>query len=280
MTLTIRTMDRAAMAETVDWAAAEGWNPGLADAECFTAADPQGFMGGWIGDRMVAAISVVTYGDAYAHLGFYIVAPAARGQGHGIALWNHALAHAGDRTVGLDGVVARQENYQQSGFALAYRNVRYGGVPDRGLLSVAPGLEVREVGSLSPGISVYDRFPAPRETFLRCWLGAPGHVTRAAYRDDKLVGYGVIRPCRTGWKIGPLFADDRAAATAILRNLIDVMAPGEEMFLDVPEPNDTATGLATDLGLKPVFETARMYRGTPPDEDIGRVFGITSFELG
>ena len=33
----------------------------------------------------------------------------------------------GARTVGLDGVVAQQENYKKSGFVLAYPNIRYGG---------------------------------------------------------------------------------------------------------------------------------------------------------
>ena len=40
----IRTMRRNEIAIAVDWAAAEGWNPGLHDAECFTVADPQGFL--------------------------------------------------------------------------------------------------------------------------------------------------------------------------------------------------------------------------------------------
>ncbi|MFX8953771.1 GNAT family N-acetyltransferase, partial [Acinetobacter baumannii] len=42
-------------------------------------------------------------------------------------IWNAAIAHARPRVIGLDGVVAQQANYQKSGFALAYANVRYGG---------------------------------------------------------------------------------------------------------------------------------------------------------
>ena len=33
-------------------------------------------------------------------------------------------------------------------------------------------------------------------------------------------------------------------------------------------------------GLSPVFETARMYSGTFPDIDVGKIFGVTTFELG
>ena len=38
--LSIRTMRPDEIAIAVDWAAAEGWNPGLADAACFATVDP------------------------------------------------------------------------------------------------------------------------------------------------------------------------------------------------------------------------------------------------
>jgi hypothetical protein len=53
-----------------------------------------------------------------------------------------------------------------------------------------------------------------------------------------------------------------------------------EIFLDVPSINRDAVGLAQDLGLVPVFETARMYTGAIPRLRLERVFGVTSFELG
>jgi hypothetical protein len=34
-TLAIHVMDRTDLDQAIDWAAAEGWNPGLKDAECF-----------------------------------------------------------------------------------------------------------------------------------------------------------------------------------------------------------------------------------------------------
>jgi hypothetical protein len=37
----------------------------------------------------------------------------------------------------------------------------------------------------------------------------------------------------------------------------------EELTLDVPEDNLKATCLAINVGLRPVFETARMYKGRP-----------------
>ena len=63
----------------------------------------------------------------FGFLGLYIVKAEHRGQGFGLELWRAALDHLGDRMVGLDGVVAQQENYRKSGFRLAFRNIRQKG---------------------------------------------------------------------------------------------------------------------------------------------------------
>jgi len=261
----------------VDWAAMEGWNPGHADAACFATVDPQGFLRGEIDGAPAATISIINYDPGFSFLGFYIVRPDLRGRGHGMAIWRAAIAHAGRRTIGLDGVIAQQENYRKSGFALAHRNIRFGGqvaasssvVPGIVALSDIPFAEVEQD----------DVFPAPRTTFLRAWQQAPGHVGRAFIQDGRLGAWGVIRPARTGYKIGPLVADDRAAAQAVLDALIGAVGGGE-VFLDVPEPHREAVALAESYALAPVFETARMYTGPVRPMRLDRVFGVTTFELG
>ena len=242
-TYRIEVMSRADIARAVDWAAREGWNPGHADADCFAAVDSQGFMGGWLAGHMIASISVVNYGPEFSFLGFYIVDPEHRGKGYGYKLWQHAIAHAGDRLIGLDGVVAEQDNYRRSGFELAYRNIRYGGVLEAVAQPGVPGLEILEIDCVTPELEAFDRtvFPADRTGFLDAWLGAEGHRAVSARRDGALTGYGVIRPCRNGWKVGPLFASSPDTAQAILAALLDTMLHQEqgkhEIFLDVPEPN-------------------------------------------
>jgi Acetyltransferase (GNAT) domain len=89
----------------------------------------------------------------------------------------------------------------------------------------------------------------------------------------------VIRPCRNGHKIGPLVADDRAAAELLVMALAGD-AGAVEIFLDVPSVNGEAVALARGLGLEPVFETARMYTGPVRPMRLDRVFGVTTFELG
>ena len=277
----IRILNIREVAEAVDWAAAEGWNPGLQDAGCFAFVDRTGFWGGFVGGRLVAVISVVNYGDDFAFLGFYIVAPDWRGQGLGLQLWNAALEHSGDRVVGLDGVVDQQENYRRSGFGLAWRNIRFQGVPSA-VSGADAGLVEEIVAAPDAGIEALDRsvFPAARTGFWRDWLGAPGHLSIRVREGLETVGFGTIRPCRSGWKVGPLVATSDAAARRVLARLMQALPEGAEMVMDVPELNAPGVALAGELGLEPAFETARMYRGAAPDLDVARIFGVTTFELG
>jgi GNAT superfamily N-acetyltransferase len=278
-TFAIRPMRTDEIALGVDWAAAEGWNPGLNDAPCFATVDAEGFLIGELDREPSATISCVNYDDRFAFLGFYIVRPDLRGRGLGWRIWQAAIAHAGARTIGLDGVVAQQDNYRKSGFRLAYRNVRYGGrvaAPDAEARPLTPLADVPLATIAADDAKV---FPAPRENFLRTWIGTHGHIGRALMRDGALAAWDVIRPCRESFKIGPLIADDRAAAEAVLDALITAAGEGD-VYLDVPEPNREAQALAQSRGLRPVFETARMYTGAVRDVAIHRIFGVTTFELG
>ena len=94
-----------------------------------------------------------------------------------------------------------------------------------------------------------------------------------------LKGYGVLRGCREGFKIGPLFAGDNETAERLLAGLI-ARAPGAPVFLDTPEANPAALALARRFRMAPVFETARMYKNGSPRMRLDRCFGVTSFELG
>jgi ribosomal protein S18 acetylase RimI-like enzyme len=277
---TLRALTRAELETPLDWAAAEGWNPGLHDGAAFHAADPQGFLGIFLEGALIGSLSAVGYGEDLGFLGLYIVKPEHRGQGYGMRLWRAALDLLGGRTIGLDGVVERQADYARSGFALAYRNVRYQGAASG---AESPGPEAAPLASLPfAAVSRYDcgLFPAPRESFLRAWIAPPEGAAFGLPDGGGLAGYGVIRKCRSGWKIGPLFADHADGAEALLAALLSRAGAGDPVFLDVPEPNPAAVALAKRHGMSPVFETARMYKGAAPDLPLAPVFGIASFELG
>jgi GNAT superfamily N-acetyltransferase len=269
------TPDEVALA--VGWAEEEGWNPGLHDAQTFRVADPSGFLVGLLDEEPVASISVVAYDPGFAFLGFYIVRPEHRGQGHGMALWRAGMERLGARNVGLDGVVGEQDNYRRSGFRYAYANRRYestgGGRMPAGIVDAA----APERGALH----ALDRrcFPAARAAFLDAWLAQPDARALAARSDGEVLGFGVIRRCVRGHKIGPLFARDAGTADLLYRALA-ATAPDEPVYLDVPEPNAEAMALARRYDMVETFETARMYTLDPPAIDVSMVFGVTSFELG
>lgn len=276
----IRKASRADLDILIDWAAREGWNPGLDDAAAFWAADPEGF---WIAEEdgvVAAGLSLVRYGAAYAFLGLYQAHPDYRGRGIGYALWREAVSAVGDGTIGLDGVVAQQDNYRKSGFAYAHANFRYGGEVQ---CTEPPGTELISVSPVHvPMLIDYDaRFnPARRDAFLREWLKPLStRESFALIRNAEVLGYGTIRACREGHKIGPLFADTETGADLIFRKLVTSVGAGR-VYLDLPEPNAAARALCDRYNLKPVFETARMYRGPVPDLPLGQIYGITTLELG
>ena len=278
----IRAMRQEEMAFAVELAAAEGWNPGLNDAAAFFAADQGGFLIGLLDDAPIGCISAVRYGRDFGFLGLYIVAEPYRGHGYGLQLWNSAIQRFGARNVGLDGVQEQQVNYRKSGFSLAYSNIRYAWTRcEPGLAASAP--YIVGVGRVAASrIAQYDRlaFPAGRQAFLDAWLKQPGSAALAWWDGHALRGYGVIRPCRDGWKVGPLFADNDTIAASLLLALGNEVKDGRLVYLDVPEPNAAAMRLAADFGMQEVFGTARMYNRHLPDIAIERIFGVTTFELG
>jgi GNAT superfamily N-acetyltransferase len=281
--LNIHVMEQRDLGMVLDWAAAEGWNPGLQDAKPFGVTDPNGFLLASLDGQPVGCISVVAYDANFGFLGLFIVRPEFRGNGYGRKLFQAGLSYLGNRTIGLDGVPAQQENYGRDGFRFAYRTVRYEGKGRADLpRPEKPAGEIVDLRTLPlSDLLDYDAriFPAAREKFLKEWISQAGTVALGLLRSNRLTGYGVMRPCRAGRKIGPLFAENSKSAISLFEEL-HARVPGEPVYLDVPEPNQAAVNLAKQHGMKPVFDTARMYRGTPPTLDLQKKYGVTTLELG
>ena len=276
----IRKMTRRDLDIAFDWMAKEGWNPGLHDAEAFYAVDPKGFFMGFINNEPISCISAVAHDKNFGFLGLYIVKPEYRGRGYGWQVWQKAVNYLKTQNIGLDGVIAQQENYKKSGFKIAYRHIRYQGLskkykkPPRKVVSLLdfPFTKVLE----------YDRkfFPAPRPKFLAKWIKLPESISLAVKQNGKLAGYSVVRKCQQGYKIGPLFANNQKIAESIMIEINNRLKPNSIYFLDVPEINKEGIRMAKNYKMKYVFETARMYTKDPPNLPTEKIFGVTSFELG
>ena len=281
--MNIRRMTRDELDVLVEWAAREGWNPGLNDAEAFWATDPEGFVAAEIGGELIGGGSIVAYEKKYGFIGLFIVRPEYRGHGLGDHLWHELnrrlLARLdADAAIGLDGVFNMQEYYARRGFRFVCRDLRFEGWGSD--LPQPEGI-IKATAVPFERIDAYDRrhFPASRSKFLQVWIHQLGGHAVAAVNGDEIRGYAVMRRCRTGYKIGPLFAANSGVAESLLVSL-GSRVPGERLFLDVPEINRDALELVARHRMSEVFGCARMVLGPIPKLPDTEIFGVTTFELG
>lgn len=280
-----RQATRAEFDTAVAWAAAEGWNPGRHDAEAYWATDPDGFVCAEENGEVVATGSIVSYDGAFGFMGFFIVRPDRRGHGLGRDFWlwrrDTLLARLQPgAAIGMDGVFAMQPFYAKGGFVFSHRNLRMAGT---GRAAPAGALDGLPALSSLPyeAIAACDRthFGFARDAFLQRWINPVGGSALGAWDGQRVAGYGVIRPCRSGFKIGPLFADSDALAERLFTALAD-LAVGQPVFLDTPENNPAALALAARNGLTETFGCARVYHGPAPALPWERIYSVSSFELG
>lgn len=273
----LRQMTGAELVHVLQWAATEGWNPGLDDARAFQSTDSEGFFVAEVDDTVAAAISVVNHSDDFAFLGLYICHPDYRGRGIGYALWQHALDHAGGRTVGLDGVPVQQDNYRRSGFEPAAQNRRYAGtLPATDLPRLRPVLpaEIPHLIDLEAGANGYRK-----HAFLSAWLrDTDTRKTLVPEGGGTQSGFVTVRRCIEGYKIGPLVAPSVEAARHLLLGVGQV-SRGASVMIDVPDDQQALAAICEGLGMTPCFSTARMYRGPAP-QPAGGVRALATLEVG
>lgn len=286
--LVIRNMTRSEVDELVSWAAHEGWNPGLGDGEIFWRTDAEAFVAAELGGELIGGGTITSYAGEFGFMGFFIVKPEYRSRGLGNIIWHARRERLISRLqpgtpIGMDGVFTMQDYYARGGFVFSHRNLRFR--TDNPCEPARPAAQNEHIVPLAKlpfdQLAAYDRhcFPAPRSQFLQDWIMQSTGLALAYHRDGKLQGYGVIRQCREGCKLGPLFADDADIADVLFTQLA-AFAAGGPLFLDAPENNPAAMALVRQHNMTEVFGCARMYLGEPPALKHERIYGVTTFELG
>jgi len=275
----IRRMKAEEVSIAIDWAKEQGWNPGLNDASCFYQADPNGFFIGLLKGEPIAIGSAVCYGNDFAFCGLYIVKEEFRGRGYGLQLTHERLKYTSNRLTGLDGVIDKVEKYKRLGYTEAHRNIRF---CFTGKPSFTPSPNVVDISKIPfEQLEAFDRkyFLGPRNAFLHSWIAQPESKSYGYVEQQQLKGYGVIRRCFNGFKIGPLFAQTASIAKALFEALISAVKEGP-VFLDCPEPNHEAIQMVQTYRMEPQFQVIRMYRNGNPKLPLQEIYGITTFELG
>ncbi len=280
---TYRPLDRKELETLIEWAAAEGWNPGLHDAEAFWAADPAAFVGVDHEGELIGGGAIVNYAGQAGFMGLFIMKPEWRSRGLGRAFWYYRRDRLRSRLqrdawIAMDGVFAMQPFYAKGGFQFTHRNLRMEGVGKTG--TFAPELTALSELAFAE-VEEFDRryFLVPRRAFLKKWINPEGGKALGFIEANRLAGYGVIRPCRTGYKIGPLFAETTPVAESLFLAL-STHAVGAPIVLDVPEINEEAMKLVSRHGMKEIFGCARMVMGRIPPIPWSSIYGVTTFELG
>jgi hypothetical protein len=277
----IRLMKPEDLRLALTWAAKEGWNPGVYDAEPFWAADPTGFFIGEVNGKAVSTYSAVKYGSTFSFHGFYIVESDYRKSGLGLPIWNRGRESVGKRMIGGDAVVQNVHLYEKFGLKSDYRTPRFGGNFSLPSFTSKNIVEAQEVPFSQ--LLQYDslHFPEERSAFLRSWISQPETISLACLEHSTLRGYINLRKCFTGYRVGPLFAEDPQTAKSLLCTALSRISKDSSVMIDVPEPNTEALKLVSELKLKQVFETVRMYSGGPaPVLPLQKIYGVTSLELG
>ncbi len=283
--LKIHQMQLPDLRLALNWASLKGWNPGINDAEAFYAADKAGFFIGKLNDEPIGCISTVCYDALFAFIGLYIVKSEYRGKGYGTKIWQYAWQQMIARldlnqcTVALDGVIEREKTYGAIGFVSAYRHIRH--VYESNNFGMVPNSVIPLTNVPLTEIISYDAelFPARRPEFLEAWINVKNGYAYGVLEDGQLVGYGVMRPCHQGFKIGPLFANNREIAECIFLALTS-HAGKQPVFIEIPDINPAISWLTQRYQLKVVFTCVRMYCYRTPVVDTNRIFGVTNLELG
>jgi GNAT superfamily N-acetyltransferase len=273
-------MTELEVAELIEWAAVENWNPGW----------DEGFLAIEVAEQLAGGGSIVRHNSNYGFMGLFILRPQFRGQGLGKQLWFARRDRLLSRLdtggcIGLDAVTAMIPFYEQGGFRAHFKSLRFHTPAGSPVSRQSTSLDSPNVVPLSQTswheVLALDEvcFPGKRENYLRAWLAQPralglGYQENAIWR-----GYAVMRPCRSGCKIGPLFGETSSIASILLDRCLQ-LAGDHAVCIDVPENNRSAVQLCQTRGMQPIFECTRMFFGPAPAMRLNWVYGLTSFELG
>ena len=171
-----------------------------------------------------------------------------------------------------------QPFYNKGGFNIAFRDERY----EFNSMTIPFSTNVSLINEEDyDKIIEYDTisFGCQRTSFFKNWLRMPESRAIKYTENNKVLGYAVIRKAETGYKIGPLFGNNKIIAEELFKSCLCIDS-NNSVFLDIPTTNQNAVSLVKKYNGKYVFECARMYYGAAPKLDVNTIYGITTFELG
>lgn len=279
--VTIRNLLPEEMFIITDLAAMAGTNPGINDGEFLFKADNNGFIAAIEDNKVNGTIAVIKYPNNLAFIGLHFVVEHYRNSGLMEKLLSVALDIAGERNIGVNCKEEYVSLYENAGFKPAFKIVSYEGISDEILNELPQNINSPH---LTPYDKVYDyygkTFPYEGKMFFNQWLNQPQSLLFGKYENDKYKGLGLLKPCRKGFRLSPLIADDRESAKEILTSLVSHYPAGTPYYLDIPVQNMDGINLAEELKLKKIGEALRMYKGKEHKISLNNIYSFTSMEIG
>ena len=254
-----------------DWRFMLGFGSGLA------VDSPEG--------RLVASGMVLPCGERFAWIAMILVTEKWRRRGLATAIMAQAIETCRERgwIAGLDATEAGRPVYLPLGFRDIYGLSRWEAGSDR---PAAPaGVGERDVVPVAkadlPALADYDaaRNGGRREGLLAHLAGRAPHLAFKLASDGRLRGFLLARNGRLATQLGPLVAEDEAAARALLAaGLVAARGP---VFLDAGDHHGWLADWLPRLGFGRQRGYVRMLLGrSEPLDDPRRMVLIAGPEFG
>jgi GNAT superfamily N-acetyltransferase len=252
------------------------WNQLSEDWRAFLDS-PDG--GGRIVERDGAALGTVAwlrYGQSFSWLSMMLVHPDARRAGIGSRLMEAALAELADEAcVRLDATPAGEPLYRRFGFCGEYELMRATASARR---SIGPGSAHPMQPADFDDVFAQDRaaFGADRRILLESFYRRAPEMARVMRRGNTLAGYCFGRPGHLYRQVGPIVAEDEAAARELVASY-----PDENIAIDVPRAASGWLAWLEDAGFVIERPFLRMSRGENRSPDLpAHQFAIAGPEFG
>jgi len=268
------------------WAEEEGWNPGRYDLKAYYALDNSGFLMLTLDDMPIGVILALQYSTNFAFLGILIVKPEYRSLGYGAKLWCEALKKLKNcPSIGLYAVPQQVGRYESDGFIIQHKNDRFEFIKKEQAHVASHGpTTIKSINFDKLNSCDMDYWGFPRGKFYEELLRYNDVHAYAIYDENekKLYGYGLIRPCLDGYRIGPLYCEDFQSAITLTQVLLSKVPNGSKIFFDVPHINKYAAMFAEFFHCKrvPKKDTYTMFKGIIYNNNAEKCYGIASLEIG
>ncbi|AMN43415.1 GNAT family N-acetyltransferase [Rhodoplanes sp. Z2-YC6860] len=261
-----------------------GWNQVPADWEIFLALGT--IHAARVGARVVATAATLPYGE-FAWISLVLVNGEYRRHGLGTRLLKRCIEQLKSRGCipVLDATPAGQPLYRGLGFqeTWSYRRlVRQAALSEAAIAVPNDGTRVRPITNADwTSLCAYDSaaFGANRSALLGRMRGRLPAAELIAERHGRIVGFSLGRDGRSASQIGPIVAEDDAAALALLAEALPALSG--PVFVDLADAK-TAVGRAlAACGFTAQRPLTRMLLGRSQGfDDPARTFAVAGPEIG